>query len=235
MQTCGNKLAERSKLRNQMRKYQKELKTLKNMTDEESNERKKILRKRISVLAKKLEGKKKLKKLLNKYKNKETTCICSAIKEVVAYIKNLDTKVLVVLENLDVNDFKLGRENNRMVSMWSRAKIVKKLEETLIAEGIEVVYVDPAYTSQACPKCHNVNKKNRDGEEFLCTCCGHQADADNNAGVNISKRYGDIEVSEVVKKYAHNNTLKHKEMRKIFAKRHREYLKNAKNGELNIN
>jgi transposase len=142
---------------------------------------------------------------------------------------------LVVLENLDVNDFKLSRENNRMVSMWSRAKIVKKLEETLIAEGIEVAYVDPAYTSQACPKCHNINKKNRKDEDFLCTCCGYKADADNNAGENISKRYDDTEISEIAKKYAHNNTIKHKEIKKIFTRRHREYLKNIKNNTLKAN
>jgi IS605 OrfB family transposase len=173
--------------------------------------------------------------LLNKYKNKEIACICGAIKEVVSHIKGLDTKVLVVLENLDINDFKLSRENNRMVSMWSRAKIVKKLEETLIAEGIEVAYVDPAYTSQACPKCHNINKKNRKDEDFLCTCCGHKADADNNAGENISKRYDDTEISEIAKKYSHNNTIKHKEIKKIFARRHREYLENIKNNTLKAN
>jgi IS605 OrfB family transposase len=229
-----------------MREYQKELKYLKKCKNSETNtfltksevntflakseleNRKQLLRYRISNIAKKLEGEKRLKKLLNGYKNQETDHICSAIKDFVNHVTSLNTNVLVVLENLDVNDFKLSRENNKMVSMWSRAKIVRKLEETLLANGIEVAYVDPAYTSQACPICHNINKKNRDGEDFLCTCCGHKADADNNAGVNIANRYNDTEISNIVEKYSDSNTLKHKEIRKIFAKRHREYLKNMK-------
>ena len=47
-------------------------------------------------------------------------------------------------------------------------------------------YVDPAYTSQACNKCGNVDKNNRKTQSvFICTACGHRDNADVNAALNI--------------------------------------------------
>ncbi|GAA2356827.1 hypothetical protein GCM10010404_06780 [Nonomuraea africana] len=55
--------------------------------------------------------------------------------------------------------------------------------------GVAVVYVDPAYTSQACSTCGHVDKKNRpDQETFLCTSCGFAEHADVNAARNIASR-----------------------------------------------
>ena len=58
--------------------------------------------------------------------------------------------------------------------------------ETLIREKAAhaartVVGVDPRYTSQTCAECAHVAKESREGAQFLCVSCGHQADADVNA------------------------------------------------------
>jgi len=44
-----------------------------------------------------------------------------------------------------------------------------------------VVGVDPRYTSQTCAECGHVAKESREGAQFVCVSCGHQADADVNA------------------------------------------------------
>ena len=46
--------------------------------------------------------------------------------------------------------------------------------------------VNPAYTSQTCNACQHVDRKNRESQAiFHCQSCGHQANADVNAAMNI--------------------------------------------------
>lgn len=135
---------------------------------------------------------------------------------------------MVILEKLDINKFDSGKTANQMSSMWARAQIVERLTTVLKRENIKFDYVDPAFTSQVCPICHNVDDKNRDGEQFKCTCCNYQSDADNNAGVNITNRYKDAEISKIVEKYDWNTYLKHKEIKNLYKKRNEDYLKLAK-------
>lgn len=49
--------------------------------------------------------------------------------------------------------------------------------------------VQPAYTSTTCPECHTVDPASRiDRDRFVCTACGHAADADLNAARNIARK-----------------------------------------------
>ena len=64
-----------------------------------------------------------------------------------------------------------------------QTKIVNKAKEY----GIEVVKIEPAYTSQRCSRCGNIDKANRPSQaEFRCTECGFECNADYNASQNIS-------------------------------------------------
>ncbi|MDR0827289.1 MAG: transposase [Desulfovibrio sp.] len=52
--------------------------------------------------------------------------------------------------------------------------------------GGQVILVPPQYTSQTCHVCGNVDKNNRISQaQFVCTACGHEANADINAALNI--------------------------------------------------
>ncbi|MBF0580294.1 transposase [Erysipelotrichaceae bacterium RD49] len=53
--------------------------------------------------------------------------------------------------------------------------------------------MNPAYTSQLCPKCHHLGI--RQGEAFSCPSCGHQGDANLNAAKNILDRKKDSEIT----------------------------------------
>ena len=55
-------------------------------------------------------------------------------------------------------------------------------------EGIRVVEVNARGTSQICSTCGHRHKDSRNRKHFQCLKCGHQADADVNAVLNIGDR-----------------------------------------------
>jgi IS605 OrfB family transposase len=55
--------------------------------------------------------------------------------------------------------------------------------------GVPVVYVDPAYTSQECSRCHHIERRNRPSQAvFACRSCGFVEHADLNSSHNIAAR-----------------------------------------------
>lgn len=53
-------------------------------------------------------------------------------------------------------------------------------------KGGELLAVPAAYTSQTCSDCGHVTKENRKSQSrFECVQCGHSANADTNAAINI--------------------------------------------------
>ena len=55
--------------------------------------------------------------------------------------------------------------------------------------GVPVVFVDPRDTSRQCAACGCIDKKNRPNQAaFSCVSCGHTANADINAAINIRSR-----------------------------------------------
>jgi transposase len=58
--------------------------------------------------------------------------------------------------------------------------------------GINIILINPAFTSQLCPKCGHVSKENRKTQEkFCCVKCGYTDNADHNASINIKERIND--------------------------------------------
>ena len=61
--------------------------------------------------------------------------------------------------------------------------------KTRLAEGVGMILVNPAYTSQTCSRCGYVDKKNRESQAvFVCKKCSYTANADVNAARNILER-----------------------------------------------
>ncbi len=78
---------------------------------------------------------------------------------------------------------KSGLNREILASGWGQ------LERNLDYKAGLVVKVDPAYTSQTCAVCGHVGKENRKTRAtFKCTACGHTANADRNAAINILDR-----------------------------------------------
>lgn len=72
---------------------------------------------------------------------------------------------------------------------WSFYQLRQFLEYKCIKEGVDLVLVNPRYTSQTCHKCLHIHpvagKSYRNGKKFSCGNCGWTGDADFNGSKNI--------------------------------------------------
>ena len=51
---------------------------------------------------------------------------------------------------------------------------------------VEIIFVNPAYTSMRCSECGHTEQKNRKSQaDFCCLACGYTDNADVNAAKNI--------------------------------------------------
>ncbi|UFT99175.1 transposase [Radiobacillus kanasensis] len=80
------------------------------------------------------------------------------------------------------------RKNNRYVSVsWSFGQFSNFLEYKSFMNQSEVLFVDPAYTSQTCPKCSHRDKTNRHKKihTFCCKRCEYRSNDDRVAAMNL--------------------------------------------------
>lgn len=82
---------------------------------------------------------------------------------------------------------KTSRKNERNIHNWSFYRLANFIEYKANLVGIQVEYVNPAYTSQTCPDCGHKNKaKDR---SYTCTC-GFNTHRDRVGAMNI--RYAPV-------------------------------------------
>ena len=80
------------------------------------------------------------------------------------------------------------RSLNRRILEQGWAELAGFIRYKARYQGIRVVEIHPGGTSQTCSLCGHRDRKSRKGRRFQCISCGHQADADHNAAVNIGDR-----------------------------------------------
>ena len=116
--------------------------------------------------------------------------------ELIEYMKDNSFNYLV-MEDLDIKSSKTKTKkniNNIKINYNDVAKTLRicnlknVLERLCKKANFNFAKVNPAYTSQVCPVCGNIDKKNRNHRMFLCTKCHHSDDADINAAKNIKNR-----------------------------------------------
>ena len=87
------------------------------------------------------------------------------------------TPVKLVFESLDYTGLGRNKDDKRQINLIKG--ILNVLEEKVKQYNlpIEIIYVNPAYTSQVCPNCCFVAKTNRDSKagKFRCQHCGFTA------------------------------------------------------------
>jgi Putative transposase DNA-binding domain len=75
-----------------------------------------------------------------------------------------------------------ARAMNAYMRASNLARIPDQITRNATKRGVQATRVKSAYSSQECPGCHYVDRKNRpDQQTFCCRVCGHTAHADINA------------------------------------------------------
>jgi len=81
------------------------------------------------------------------------------------------------------------RDKRDRHSKWSFGQLRQFVEYKAKCDGVPVRIVDPRNTSRECPKCRNVDARNRPTRsQFKCTECGYKEMADYVAATNIAAR-----------------------------------------------
>ena len=111
-------------------------------------------------------------------------------KEVVG--KGSDLIVVEALKKMGHNGKlkrRLSLNMRRSIGTWNWKYWLGRLEQQCEQNRVSFRSVSPCYTSQTCPCCGHVDRRNRDGEVFRCLKCGHTDNADVNASRNILSRF----------------------------------------------
>ena len=153
------------------------------------------LRRRHAKLRAKLQsnGTKSAKRLLKKRRRKELR-FARDVNHVIS--KKVVAKAKGTERGIALEDLKGIRErttvrkaHRRQHHAWSFFQLRSFIEYKAVLAGVEVVAVDPRYTSRVCPQCGTFDKANRKSQAvFLCTSCGFGGLADVLAAGNIAYR-----------------------------------------------
>jgi putative transposase len=104
-------------------------------------------------------------------------------KQIVAEAKAINHRI--VLE--DLNGI---RETGKAkcIHEWSFAQLQWMIRYKAAREGVEVVYIDPRYTSQTCSRCLHLGVRPNQSS-FQCRDCGYQINADLNGAKSVAARH----------------------------------------------
>jgi IS605 OrfB family transposase len=84
---------------------------------------------------------------------------------------------------------RLTRHQRATLSTWPFHQLGEFIAYKAQRAGVPVLEVDAAYTSQTCPRCRHVTRKNRPTrDDFRCVVCGLAGPADHIAAVNVVRR-----------------------------------------------
>ena len=146
----------------------------------------KFIRRRFNSLRKKLQ-KSKLLKAVKRMSDKEQRIMRdidhktsrNIVNEAIAH--NVSTIKLERLENIR-STTRTSRKNNHSLHTWSFYRLMQYIAYKAKRVGITVEFVNPAYTSQTCPKCGRVHHAN--DRTFICEC-GYRVHRDLLGAINI--------------------------------------------------
>ncbi|MEZ8218965.1 transposase, IS605 OrfB family, central region [Candidatus Fervidibacteria bacterium JGI MDM2 SSWTFF-3-K9] len=107
------------------------------------------------------------------------------------FIKSLERPCAIVIEqikNLHLSPTLQDRKSRWRQRRWAYRFLLEMLRYKAEWEGMRVIEVNPAYTSQTCPRCGERDRNARQGNLFRCTKCRFQHNADFVAAYNITVR-----------------------------------------------
>lgn len=144
---------------------------------------------RSTLQAKVAQGSRSAKRRLKAQSGKEARFSKNELAKIVKSLPLDDVKTIVVEDLTGLHQKRQSKNFNRLKNTWPPAMFEHLLKNRCELLGINVVEVNPRYTSQMCNVCGYVDKKNRCSSIFHCVQCGYKAHADVNAAKNIRDKY----------------------------------------------
>jgi len=122
----------------------------------------------------------------------------------------------IAYEQLSVRTMKFkARSMNAYLYASNLGHIPQQLAWTTAKQGMRATAVNAAYSSQECSACHYVDRANRPNQQtFCCQLCGHRMHADENAALNIERRWHDGELYACADRHA---------IKTLLLRRHQEW------------
>jgi IS605 OrfB family transposase len=105
------------------------------------------------------------------------------------------TNQTIALEDLTgirerINQQPRSKTERRRSNSWAFYQLRQFLVYKAVKFGVNLVFIDPRYTSQTCHKCLHIHpvkgESYRNGKRFKCGHCGWVGDADENGAKNIA-------------------------------------------------
>ena len=101
--------------------------------------------------------------------------------------KAKEKNLLIVIGKLDgIKEQDNGRKMNRKLHNFPHYKLKRYIKYKAKWEGMEVIEVSEAYTSQRCSRCCKIGDRQKG--TFKCDNCGLEVDSDKNGAHNIARR-----------------------------------------------
>jgi putative transposase len=139
--------------------------------------RRKVSKKKIKSLYKWLEN------------NKEERIVNDMIHKISREIVNRakETNSMIAIGKLEwIRNQNRGRKFNRKLNNFPFYKLKEQIKYKAEWEGIKVVEINEAWTSQICNRCDEKGIRNKG--LFKCNSCGYEDNSDRNGSLNIGKR-----------------------------------------------
>ena len=95
-------------------------------------------------------------------------------------IEEDEEKLTLVFEDLTYTNLGRTKDDKRQINLIKGILTLLEEKVELYNLPIKIKYVNPAYTSQTCPNCYYVDRKNRNSQygKFRCQHCGFTANDD---------------------------------------------------------
>lgn len=141
---------------------------------------------RSSVQSKRTRGSKKLLKRLSGRERTTASITNHTIAKQIVQIAKEENRGIAIedLKGIRFSSLKKGKKFRTRVGKWSFNQLRQYISYKAILNGVQVVLVNPRYTSKTCSNCHHIG--NRKGKVFECNNCGNNMDSDVNASLNIA-------------------------------------------------
>lgn len=147
-----------------------------------------FIRRKYSSLRRRL-GKAKKANVIKSIRDKESRCVKDLNHKIsrqlidLAVQERVSTIVMENLKNIRKTAYSQKRAD-RNLNSWTFYELQQFIEYKANLAGIEVIYIDPKYTSQTCNNCGERKKSNRRRNDYKCAC-GYRVHSDLNAARNI--------------------------------------------------